>query len=407
MKKKACFLFYSCLFTTIVFAQTHSYFFNGTFNEASTGPALSETLSCSALTGSFTSQTINTSNGTCGVTQPVFAFNEGGGISYPNNNFINGSYTIDIFFKFNNITTSTGYQRIIDFKNSTSDVGLYILNACLNFYPNANVGTCPYFTSNTFYLITLVRDGVSKNITIYVNGTAFSTYNDAADDYVPTTTTTPIIFFRDDNAASCEDAAGSIKYLSLKPVTSTASEVASTFGNICSIALPLQITDFSAKKENGSVQVKWATIDETRISAYVIERSNDTRSFVNLDNTAAKGQLQNNYSFTDPAPQNINYYRLKIIYLDGSFKYSSVVKIALSGSKGLEVFPNPAYSTIMVSGIQDRTTIRLFSGDGKMVLEKKSNGQSMTMDIEKLSAGLYFVEYFDGHKVVQQRLIKK
>jgi hypothetical protein len=407
MKKKACLLLYSCLLTTVVFAQSHTYFFNGTFNEASTGPALSETLSCSAPAGSFTTQTITTPSGTCGVAQPVFAFNEGGGISYPNNNIINGSYTIDIFFKFNNITTSTGYQRIIDFKNSATDRGLYVLNACLNFYPNGNVGTCPYFTSNTFYLITLVRDGISKNITIYVNGTAFSTYNDAADDYVPTTSTTPIIFFRDDNAVTCEDAAGSIKYLSLKPVTSTAGQVASTFGNICSIALPLQITDFSAKKENGSVQVKWTTVDESRVSGYVIERSNDTRSYVNLDNTAAKGQLRNNYSFTDPGPQNINYYRLKIIYLDGSFKYSSVVKISLSASKGLEVFPNPASSSIIVSGIQDRTTIKLFSGNGKIVLEKKSNGQSITIDIEKLSAGVYFVEYFDGTKVVQQKLIKK
>ena len=121
------------------YSQTHSYQFAGNFNEVAAGPALTEVLSCGATTGSYTSQSINTASGTCsGGPQQVFNFNEGGGFSYPNASFIGGTYTINIFFKFNSLSN---FQRIIDFKNSTSDAGMYINDDCL-FIVSANFGTC-------------------------------------------------------------------------------------------------------------------------------------------------------------------------------------------------------------------------------------------------------------------------
>ncbi len=97
MKKSI--LFVLLTFTaTFLLAQPYTYYFEGNFTAASGGPTLTEVLSCNATNGAFTNQPITTSNGTCGSTsQPVFAFNEGGGISFPNNNNIGGSYTIDIF----------------------------------------------------------------------------------------------------------------------------------------------------------------------------------------------------------------------------------------------------------------------------------------------------------------------
>ena len=238
--------------------QTHSYYFQDTFTEGGgVGPALVQVLSGSATNGAYANQTINTSTGTCGTgTQKVFAFNEGGGLSYPNNSFINGTYTIHIFFKFNT-GMSTSYKRVIDFKNSTSDNGLYIYGDDLNFYPTGNQGTLNFFVADTYYLITLVRNAATNIVKVYVNGELFvSSYNDSNNYYVPTTTTTPIIFFRDDNSVSGEDAAGAIRFLSLKPVVATDSEVASTWSNICNISscIPPVITcpsNISVNVESG------------------------------------------------------------------------------------------------------------------------------------------------------------
>src|SRR5688572_9026012 len=115
MKKILLFCF-SFSISYLLSAQEHSYNFNGNLNEISgTGPALTELISCSATdAGDFASQIITIRNGgpsgtdaTCGSTpQSVFAFNESGGLAYPNTNFITSTYTIHLFFKFTALTYS-------------------------------------------------------------------------------------------------------------------------------------------------------------------------------------------------------------------------------------------------------------------------------------------------------------
>jgi hypothetical protein len=209
------------------------YYFNSTFTGTGGGGSLTELLTCNASAGAFGTDSVKTTNGLCSVSD-VFCFNAGGGVSYPNNS-ITGSYTINLFFKFN---TLSGYSRIIDFSNSATDAGFYLLNNCLNFYPNGNVGTCPYFQPNVYYLFTFVRDGATNVISVYVNGVLFGSYTDTGNIYKPATTSTPIIFFRDDNVVTCEAKAGCIKYASISAQQLTAQQVDSIWQNICNISLP-------------------------------------------------------------------------------------------------------------------------------------------------------------------------
>ncbi|MES2139600.1 MAG: PKD domain-containing protein [Bacteroidota bacterium] len=222
------------IITLIIFApllvqsQTHQYLFNNNLNEQSGGPALTQLLSCGAAAGSYGVQTSGTTAGDC-LTSNAFCFNDGGGLQYPNSGLISGSYTINMFLRF---STLGGYARVIDFSNSASDAGIYFLGFCLNLYPNGNVGTCPYFNTNTYYLITFVRDGGTNIISVYVDGTLFGTYNDASNLYRPATGTEPINFFRDDNAVACENQPGCIKFISVGPGVATASDVALLWANI-------------------------------------------------------------------------------------------------------------------------------------------------------------------------------
>ncbi len=212
---------------------THSYLFNSTLTGNSGSPTLSEVLSCGANLGSFGTSTIVTTSGSCGNSN-TFCFEDGGGLSYPNGN-VNGQYTINMFFKLNSLSN---YSRLVDFSNSTSDAGIYLLNNCLNFYPNGNIGTCPYFNPNVFYLLTLVRESSSNIINVYVDGVLFGTYTDASNLYSPPTSSSPIVFFRDDNSVPCESAPGCIKYLSVSTQTSSAFQVDSIFNSICTTVNP-------------------------------------------------------------------------------------------------------------------------------------------------------------------------
>ncbi|MCP9751004.1 T9SS type A sorting domain-containing protein [Ferruginibacter sp. HRS2-29] len=406
--------FYLGVFALLTFsyaqAQTHEYLFNNSFNEASAnGPALTEVLSCGAAAGSFTTQLITTSAGTCGTTpRQVFAFNEGGGLAYDNQSFITGSYSIHIFFEFNLLS---GYQRIIDFKNSTTDRGMYTLSNCLNFYSNGNVGTCPFFVANTYYLISIVRDAATNLVNVYVNGQPFVTnYNDAAGDYNPASTTSPILFFRDDNPVACEDRDGTVKYISLKNAVSTPAEVLTVFNNICTVVLPLTLKGFAATQPYGQqkVQLKWTTENEINSSHFEVERSTDGQNFAKIADVSAKGGTVNNYSLDDAAGVAPTlYYRLKIMDRDGKFTYSNIARVNNTVTDKFYVYPNPAVAEITIGGLKKTGMLLLYNAEGKLVQQQKVNLLSTTMYISQLAKGMYVLKYVADGKTVHQKIVKQ
>ena len=210
------------------FSQTHEYLFNGNFNETSGGPAITELLTCGATAGSYGTQSTNI-GGNC-LAFNAFCFENGGGMQYPNASVIGSSYTINMFFKFN---SAVGWGRVIDFSNRTWDGGLYIDGTnTLYFYPYTGVGIPGYFNANTFYWLTVVRNGATNLITVYVNGALFGTYSDPAGNFRPPTSLTPINFFIDDQ---CETRSGCIAYLSVSPTVATAANVTATYANIVTL----------------------------------------------------------------------------------------------------------------------------------------------------------------------------
>ena len=215
----------------MVNSQIHEYLFNNNLNENNGGPALIQKLACGAAAGSYSSIAASTSAGQC-LLSGAYCFNDGGGLQYTNPGIITGTYTINVFLKFNSLG---GFARVIDFSNSVSDAGLYFLGNCLNFYPNGNVGPCPYFNTSTFYLITFVRNGSTGIITVYVDGVLFVSYTDSANLYSSATSSTPINFFLDDMLVSCENQPGCVKYISVSPTAISASDVALLYANIDNI----------------------------------------------------------------------------------------------------------------------------------------------------------------------------
>ena len=51
------------------------------------------------------------------------------------------------------------------------------------------------------------------------------------------------------------------------------------------------------------------------------------------------------------------YYRVKLVDIDGKFKYSNVVALRLSQKPGVTVWPNPFHSSITISITTERETV--------------------------------------------------
>ena len=399
---------YSLLILSFIYgslgAQPYVYTFNNTLTGNGGSPTLTEGFTCGGTAGSFSSQAISLSSGACG-TRPVFNFTAGGGLVFDNTGGkIGGTYTIHVLFKFSDYSP---YGRLINFSNTTNaDYGIYVHANNVALYPPAeSISNC-FNNAGIFYLLSIVRDGATNQIDIYVDGVNQLSTIDGSLIGVPATANTPIQFFIDDG---CDVQPGSIKYLYLSPNTSTAPQVAAVFASMCSTVLPLNLINFSANKQNNVINLKWTTENEFNVSHFEIERSADGQTFSKLADVApANSSSLHNYSFIDVQPMlGINFYRLKMIDIDGRFKYSGILKINSNGKQIFEVYPNPVKDVMIVNGVKAGDEIKLLNIDGKILSQKLSLGQSITIDVSKYPSGVYFVQYFDGEVLKNQKIIKQ
>lgn len=379
-------------FVSNSFAQ-HEYLFNGSLNGTGGGPVLTQSLTCGATSGTFSTQTISTSAGFC-VTDMAFCFNDGGGLQYANPSYITNQYTIHLFFKFNTIS---GWSRIIDFSNSTADAGIYLLNDCLNFYPNGNVGPCPTFTSGLWYLMSFIRDGSTNIVSVYVNGVLFASYNDGATNtYRCATNTTPILFFRDDNSVSCEAQPGCVKYLSISSGISTAAQVANTWTNLCSIiALPVTFSNMEVSCVNRAQKVHWTTLSENNTDYFSVEKSIDGNNWTELEKISGAGHSNsaNAYEVTDEQPFETTYYRIKQVDFNGDYNYSEIMVHQSCEDREMtfSVYPNPSQDIIHVtSGYTGK--LELFNLIGAKICEYDLKEGENVFNLPESAHGTYLLK---------------
>ena len=113
--------------------ESHVYLLNGSLADQSGGPSLQ-------LIGDGT------------LMADGYAFDQGEGLSL-SSVLIGASYTIDLSFSFDSVG---GYRRILQFKDYTSDRGLYVLGGALNFY-NFVSGSSDSFAPGQPVQVTITR----------------------------------------------------------------------------------------------------------------------------------------------------------------------------------------------------------------------------------------------------------
>jgi hypothetical protein len=117
-----------------------------------------------------------------------------------------------------------------------------------------------------------------------------------------------------------------------------------TFGFGQSASLPLTLLSFTGKRVDPVVDLIWITTAEYNVSQYEIERSVNGMHFSNLASINASNAPGNNtYHWTDPLPSiSFNYYRLKMVDINGVFTYSNIVQISPQNDEGsITIYPNP------------------------------------------------------------------
>ncbi|WP_118975680.1 T9SS type A sorting domain-containing protein [Taibaiella koreensis] len=177
--------------------------------------------------------------------------------------------------------------------------------------------------------------------------------------------------------------------------------------------LPVTMGSFKAIAEGSAVRLDWITYSEKNNLGFAIERSNDSRHWIEIGftGTAADGGNSNerlDYSAYDNSPvSGLNFYRLKQTDRDGHYTYTEVRQVSFGKENAINIYPNPATDilNITVGDWKDITDVRILDINGKQVFQAReaSNGISLG----KLSRGTYMlqVEQTNGN-ITQFKIVK-
>jgi uncharacterized delta-60 repeat protein len=196
--------------------------------------------------------------------------------------------------------------------------------------------------------------------------------------------------------------------------------VIAAFQNDVAAPLPLVLSQFYAQKQTGKVVLQWQTSSEEDVKQFVIERSNDGKTYKAIGTVAAVGNsnTKRNYSFADQSPfmSANNYYRLLMQDVDGNFKYSKILIINFDGqlSTTIKVFPNPVKDLLQVqlpNGLNGTVGLQIIDMQGRVVkrnnLASDGNALNTTMDVSSLTSGVYILKAQAGNTTVISRFTKK
>lgn len=194
----------------------------------------------------------------------------------------------------------------------------------------------------------------------------------------------------------------------VKGTSLTGVSVCSSPGTSASLVvsgtLPLTLLEFKANWNQAAVYLSWLTESEINTDYFDIERSVNGVSFEKIGSKATRRSYgQNRYDYTDDKPASVNYYRLKLVDQNGRYTYSNVLIIRTTGNLSFAAQPNPFTSAITIgltSANSRYLAINLTDLNGKKIIEKnvmvnKGTNNILLDKLEKLNAGLYFIQVKD------------
>jgi hypothetical protein len=168
----------------------------------------------------------------------------------------------------------------------------------------------------------------------------------------------------------------------------------------CFNVLPIRLDYIIGKKINNANVLNWKVTCTSSSITMEIERGSGARDFKSIFSiTATQARCNQAFDFTDIQPlKGNNYYRLKMIDIDGKISYSPIV-LLINASKGLELvglYPSVVKSQTTLS-VSSATAVILQTNitdiNGKLVFSNKqtilSGSNLILIDCSKLAPGLY------------------
>ena len=187
------------------------------------------------------------------------------------------------------------------------------------------------------------------------------------------------------------------------------AQVPDTTSSKLNSILPLKLISFTGRLINGNEAIlNWQSSGGLDGSRFEIAWSNDKRYWQTVGTIASTSNDSiSSYSWKYSQPSLINFYRLKMIDIDGRFTYSPLIRV--NGSeKAVVIYPNPAKNNVIISSFSDKpATVVFLNSSGKIMLRKTINEPVSSIDISKFTPGNYMIRIIRDNKATIYQLVKQ
>ena len=174
--------------------------------------------------------------------------------------------------------------------------------------------------------------------------------------------------------------------------------------------LPVQLVSFTGTSVRNTASLNWKTASEQSLDRFEVEWSTNGSNWQLIGSVAARGGASGSadYAIQHQLVAGINYYRLKMVDVDGRFTYSNVLRMKTGGQQEILIYPNPATDVITLNmPSAEQTKIIIYSVSGNQVYSREMNGTNLTVPVKQLPAGIYTVQISQGGTLYTHKLVKK
>ncbi|WEK36301.1 MAG: S8 family serine peptidase [Candidatus Pseudobacter hemicellulosilyticus] len=174
------------------------------------------------------------------------------------------------------------------------------------------------------------------------------------------------------------------------------------------VPLPVTLSSFTATRNGGSTLLQWSTAQESNSQLFIIEKSLDGQLFTAIGTLPAAGNSNQplEYQFTDPQLRpGTSYYRLNMVDLDGSHRFSPVRTIQMEDDPFLlRYYPNPVVNgRLTLETGADAYRVELTDMQGRLLMTLPVRGRTQQLSLPAISKGAYLLTAYTtaGKKTVK------
>ncbi len=169
--------------------------------------------------------------------------------------------------------------------------------------------------------------------------------------------------------------------------------------------LPLNLSALNVTAGNScQPKLEWKTTREANVKQFEIQASGDGSNFSTIATMSAANAM-NGHSYSVNAvkmPGALSYYRLKVVDIDNSYKYSDIIRFnnTCSGNENvMAVYPNPVKEKLSVNVFSNKpVTIVIVSAKGQKLRQLTLMNGVTQVDVSMYPAGVYFITEVNKEK---------